>query len=175
MKIPLFFTNVDEARKANLHAYKRIIIRPAIYERGLLPPQLLLRTRTTVMIPFHRICTSRESEAFRILLACVTGVQRGGRGEVAFEREARSLGSRRESTDEIPTIALRAPVALLEFNFPLPPLCTPTTQASFLYACKNQYYATPVLPHVSFSSLTAKDTGCMWNIYGLIIWPKSAN
>ena len=26
------FTHVDEARKANLHAYKRITIRPAIYE-----------------------------------------------------------------------------------------------------------------------------------------------
>ena len=29
------FTHVNEARKANLHAYKRITIRPAIYERGL--------------------------------------------------------------------------------------------------------------------------------------------
>ena len=32
----IIFTHVDEARKANLHAYKRITIRPAIYERGLL-------------------------------------------------------------------------------------------------------------------------------------------
>ena len=29
-------------------------------------------------------------------LACVAGVQRGGRGEVECEREARSLGSRRD-------------------------------------------------------------------------------
>ena len=28
----IVFTHVDEARKANLHAYKRITIRPAIYE-----------------------------------------------------------------------------------------------------------------------------------------------
>ena len=31
----IIFTHVDEARKANLHAYKRIPIRPAIYESGL--------------------------------------------------------------------------------------------------------------------------------------------
>ena len=31
----IVFTHVDEARKANLHGYKRITIRPAIYERGL--------------------------------------------------------------------------------------------------------------------------------------------
>ena len=31
----IIFTHVDEARKANLHAYKRITIRRAIYERGL--------------------------------------------------------------------------------------------------------------------------------------------
>ena len=31
----IVFTHVDEARKANLHGYKRIRIRPAIYERGL--------------------------------------------------------------------------------------------------------------------------------------------
>ena len=31
-----------------------------------------------------------------ILLACVAGVQKGGRGEVECEREARSLGARRE-------------------------------------------------------------------------------
>ena len=29
-------------------------------------------------------------------VACVAGVQRGGRGEVECEREARSLGARRE-------------------------------------------------------------------------------
>ena len=28
-------THIDEARKANLHAYKRIAVRPAIYKRGL--------------------------------------------------------------------------------------------------------------------------------------------
>ena len=49
-------------------------------------------------------------------LACVAGVQRGGRGEVESEREARSLGAQRS----------RFALAL---NFPLPPLCTPTTQA----------------------------------------------
>ena len=32
---PIIFTHVDEARKANLHVYKRVTIRPAIYERGL--------------------------------------------------------------------------------------------------------------------------------------------
>ena len=30
------------------------------------------------------------------IIACVAGVQRGGRGEVECEREARSLGARRE-------------------------------------------------------------------------------
>ena len=33
----IIFTHVHEARKANLHAYKRITIRPAIYERGPFP------------------------------------------------------------------------------------------------------------------------------------------
>ena len=50
----------------------------------------------------------------------MVGVQRGGRGKVKFEREARSLGSGRE---QIPTIAL-------EFYFPLPPLCTSATQGN---------------------------------------------
>ena len=31
----IIFIHVDDARKANLHAYKIITIRPAIYERGL--------------------------------------------------------------------------------------------------------------------------------------------
>ena len=31
-----------------------------------------------------------------VALACVAGVQRGGRGEVECEREARSLSARRE-------------------------------------------------------------------------------
>ena len=31
----IIFIHVDAAAKANLHAYKRMIIRPAIYERGL--------------------------------------------------------------------------------------------------------------------------------------------
>ena len=30
------FTHASEARKANLNAYKRITIKPSIYERGLL-------------------------------------------------------------------------------------------------------------------------------------------
>ena len=30
----IIFALVDEDRKANLHAYKRITIRPTIYERG---------------------------------------------------------------------------------------------------------------------------------------------
>ena len=34
-------THVDEARKANLHAYNRITIRPAIYKRGLYGQQLV--------------------------------------------------------------------------------------------------------------------------------------
>ena len=50
----------------------------------------------------------------------MAGVQRGGRGKVKFEREARSLGSGRE---QIPTIAL-------EFYFPFPPLCTSATQGN---------------------------------------------
>ena len=47
-----------------------------------------------------------------LILACVAGVQRGGRGGgggVECEREAQSLGSR---TYEIPTIALRARILL---------------------------------------------------------------
>ena len=38
----IIFIHVDEVRKANLHAYKRITIRPAIYERGLCPVTLTL-------------------------------------------------------------------------------------------------------------------------------------
>ena len=50
-------------------------------------------------------------------IACVAGVQRGGRGKVECEREARreregrSLGSHRDPY-EIPTIALRARIQL---------------------------------------------------------------
>ena len=43
------------------------------------------------------------------VLACVAGVQRGGREEVECEREARSLGARWRSVPyKRPTIALRA-------------------------------------------------------------------
>ena len=38
----IIVTRVDEARKANLHAYERMTIRSAIYERGLCD---LLRTQ----------------------------------------------------------------------------------------------------------------------------------
>ena len=38
-KNSIIFTHVHEARKANLHAYKRITTRPAIYERGLWTPR----------------------------------------------------------------------------------------------------------------------------------------
>ena len=58
-----------------------------------------------------------------VTVACVAGVQRGGRGEVECEREARSLGARRE----------RAPndrASRSHSTSPLPPLCTPATQAS---------------------------------------------
>ena len=56
-------------------------------------------------------------------LACVADVQRGGRGEVECEREARSLGAGRE----------RAPndrASRSHSTSPLPPLCTPATQAT---------------------------------------------
>ena len=58
-------------------------------------------------------------------IACVAGVQRGGRGEVECEREARSLGARMER----PTSAQRVPndrasrsrrASSLAFNFPPP-------------------------------------------------------
>ena len=67
-------------------------------------------------------------------LACVAGVQRGGRGEVECEREARSLDARLDAW--FPTSAQRSRFALssrfaLAFNFPLPPLCTPATQATW--------------------------------------------
>ena len=58
------------------------------------PPYLELRPR-----PRAWTCVSAS-------LACVAGVQRGGRGEVECEREARSLG---------PTIALRARIQLPPF------------------------------------------------------------
>ena len=60
-------------------------------------------------------------------LACVAGEQRGGRGEVECEREARSLGARRE----------RAPndrASRSHSTFPLSPLCTPATQANGSHA-----------------------------------------
>ena len=38
----------------------------------------------------------RCADIFQLCLACVAGVQRGGRGEVECEREARSLGTRME-------------------------------------------------------------------------------
>ena len=65
----------------------------------------------------------------------MAGVQRGGRGEVECEREARrerearSLGARRE----------RAPIdraSRSHSTSPLPPLCTPATQATSSYAYK---------------------------------------
>ena len=62
------------------------------------------------------MCVSREKKKKATAeLACVAAVQRGGKGEVEFEREARSLGSRRERDPyqipvpyEMPTVALRA-------------------------------------------------------------------
>ena len=51
---------------------------------------------------------------FFALVACVAGVQRGGRGKVECEREARSLGDRASRSHS---------------TSPLPPLCTPATQA----------------------------------------------
>ena len=48
-------------------------------------------------------------------LACVAGVQRGGRGEVECERKARRAPNDRASRSHSTT--------------PLPPLCTPATQA----------------------------------------------
>ena len=78
---------------------------------------------------------------FLVLVACVAGVQRGGRGEVECEREARPD----------PTIALRARIQLPPYLpfvgrprapsyrasrshsiSPLPPLCKPATQAIVL-------------------------------------------
>ena len=51
----------------------------------------------------------------------MAGVQRGGRGEVKFEREARSDPNDRAS---------RSPRTLhSNLTSPLPPLCTPATQA----------------------------------------------
>ena len=58
-----------------------------------------------------------------LFLACVAGVQRGGRGEVECEREARSLGARREQ-------APNDRASRSHSTSPLPPLCTPATQAS---------------------------------------------
>ena len=73
----------------------------------------------------------------RSFVACVAGVQRGRRGEVECEREARrereaqSLGARRLVPYERPTISLRALVALrARIQLPPPsPFCTPATQA----------------------------------------------
>ena len=51
-----------------------------------------------------------DNKNLKCLLACVAGVQRGGRGEVECEREARR---EREAPYERPTIALRARIQLL--------------------------------------------------------------
>ena len=52
----------------------------------------------------------KKSVSTSIVLACVAGVQRGGRGKVECECEARSHST-----------------------FHLPPLCTPATQASIVH------------------------------------------
>ena len=53
---------------------------------------------------------------------CVAGVQRGGRREVECERKARRLGSRRERDPNDQASRSHS-------TSPLPPLCTPVTQA----------------------------------------------
>ena len=56
----------------------------------------MLDPRSLMAAIFSRSSTSSASSCFAILLlACVAGVQMGWRGEVEFEREARSLGSQR--------------------------------------------------------------------------------
>ena len=83
---------------------------------------------------FHLYLANRQQVCFAngvtstAKIACVAGVQRGGRRKVECEREARSLGARRER----PTIPLRARIQLSRSHstFPLPPLCTPATQAT---------------------------------------------
>ena len=103
-----------------------------------------------MVLPSSTFCFLLQSDhSHPFFLACVAGVQRGGRGEVKFEREVRSLGSGRDSS-QIPTIALPALLALpaLEFNFPLSPLCTPATQATFIL------FTVMLCENVSFSCLT---------------------
>ena len=71
---------------------------------------------------FHRYKVCRLVPKKKIIarkaLACVAGVQRGGRGEVECEREARSLGARR-APNERATSAQRSRFTLA-FNFPPP-------------------------------------------------------
>ena len=79
-------------------------------------------------------------------IACVAGVQRGGWGEVECEREARSLGARvhlvdvknEENNSVMAGVPYRAPndrasrsrrASRSHSTSPLPPLCTPATQA----------------------------------------------
>ena len=73
-------------------------------------------------------------------LACVAGVQRGGRGEVECEREARSLGTRGQRS----RFVLLSRFALA-FNFPLPPLCTPATKPNNHLVQHNKQYHMKVL------------------------------
>ena len=52
-------------------------------------------------------------------VACVAVVQRGGRGDVECEREARSLGARRERSDRLMLISLKRACNNKQFNFEL--------------------------------------------------------
>ena len=86
--------------------------------------------------------SSRESHS-NIYIACVAGVQRGGRGKAKCEESAkrdrwdpRSQRSRFTLSSHLRSQRSRF---ALEFNFPLPPLfliCTPATQANLYIDCR---------------------------------------
>ena len=80
-----------------------------------------VRLKTEIFRRYFLKELRKEVGAF---IACVAGVQRGGRGEVECEREARSLGARNDRASRSHSTS------------PLPPLCTPATQARAFTACK---------------------------------------
>ena len=75
---------------------------------------------------------ARSQSNAKFSLACVAGVQRGGKGEVECEREARSLGARTSAQRSRFALAFNSRRASRSHSTsPLTPICTPATQAKF--------------------------------------------